>query len=176
MGMIRALYGLQSSVLWAHFFDHLGFRLVLTPPTNEQISRIGIETMVAETCYPMKVSHGHAKTLMGKTSYLFLPTLIDMATPEPSERGYYCPMVQSSSFMIRAALGIPGSTLLSPSLNLKSDPEMLALDLYKQLVGKLGWKRGRVKAAFQYALQRQEQFEKELHRRGREFPHDPPSG
>ncbi len=169
VGMIRALYGLQSSVLWAHFFDHLGFRLVLTPPTSEQISRIGIETMAAETCYPMKVSHGHAKTLMGKTSYLFLPTLIDMATPKPSERGYYCPMVQSSSFMIRSALGIPGSDLLSPTLNLKSDPEIIALDLYKQLVGKLGWKRGQVKAAFQYALQRQEQFEKELHRRGREF-------
>ena len=169
VGMIRALYGLQNSVLWAHFFDRLGFRLVLTPPTSEQISRTGIETTVAETCYPMKVSHGHAKTLMGKTNYLFLPTLIDMATPELSERGYYCPMVQSSSFMIRAALGLPGSTLLNPSLNLKFDPEMLALDLHKQLVGKLGWKRGLVKAAFQSALQKQEQFEKELHRRGREF-------
>ena len=33
VGMIRALYGLQTSVLWAHFFDQLGFRLVLTPPT-----------------------------------------------------------------------------------------------------------------------------------------------
>lgn len=169
VGMIRALYGLQNSVLWAHFFDRLGFRLVLTPPTSEQISRTGIETMVAETCYPMKVSHGHAKTLMGKTNYLFLPTLIDMATPDLSERGYYCPMVQSSSFMIQAALGLPGSTLLNPSLNLKFDPEMLALDLYKQLVGKIGCKRGRVKAAFQYALQKQEQFEKELHRRGKEF-------
>jgi predicted CoA-substrate-specific enzyme activase len=169
VGMIRALYGLQNSVLWAHFFDRLGFRLVLTPPTSEQISRTGIETMVAETCYPMKVSHGHAKTLMGKTNYLFLPTLIDMATPELSERGYYCPMVQSSSFMIQAALGLPGSTLLNPSLNLKFDPEMLALDLHKQLVGKLGWKREQVKAAFQHALQKQEQFEKELHRRGREF-------
>jgi predicted CoA-substrate-specific enzyme activase len=169
VGMIRALYGLQSTVLWAHFFDRLGFRLILSPPTSEQISRIGIETMLAQTCYPVKVSHGHAKTLMGKTSYLFLPTLIDMATPEPSERGYYCPMVQSSSFMIRTALGLPGSTLLSPTLHLKSDPEMVALDLYKQLVGKLGWKRGQVKAAFQYALERQEGFEKDLRRRGRAF-------
>jgi predicted nucleotide-binding protein (sugar kinase/HSP70/actin superfamily) len=141
---------------------------VLTPATNERISRIGIETMVAETCYPVKVAHGHAKELMGKTSYLFLPTLIDMATPEPSERGYYCPMVQSSSYMIRAALGIPESTLLSPALNLKSDPEMVALDIYKQLGAKVGWKRGQVKAAFQYALERQEQFERELHQRGRD--------
>ena len=168
VGMIRALYGLQSSVLWAHFFDHLGFRLVLTPPTNERISKMGIETMVAETCYPVKVAHGHAKELMGKTRYLFLPTLIDMPTPEHSERGYYCPMVQSSSYMIRAALGIPGSSLLSPALNLKSDPEMVALEIYKQLGAKVGWKRGQVKAAFQYALERQERFERELHQRGRD--------
>ena len=169
VGMIRALYGLQGSVLWAHFFDQLGLRLVLTPPTNEQISRIGIEAMVAETCYPVKVAHGHARELMGKTRYLFLPTLIDMPTPEPSERGFYCPMVQSSSYMIRAAMGIHGTTLLSPALNLKFDPEMLALDIYKQLKGKLGFKKGQVKTAFQYALLRQEQFVKELYLRGREI-------
>jgi len=116
----------------------------------------------------MKVSHGHAKTLMGKTNYLFCLRSSTWHARAFGE-GYYCPMVQSSSFMIRAALGLPGSTLLNPSLNLKFDPEMLALDLHKQLVGKLGWKRGLVKAAFQYALQKQEQFEKELHRRGREF-------
>ena len=63
--------------------------------------------MVAETCYPVKVSHGHARLLMGKTRFLFLPTLIDMPTPEPAERGYYCPMVQSNAYMVRAALGIP---------------------------------------------------------------------
>jgi len=31
VGMQRSLYGLHTSVLWAHFFDQLGFRLVLTP-------------------------------------------------------------------------------------------------------------------------------------------------
>jgi predicted CoA-substrate-specific enzyme activase len=39
VGMQRSLYTLQTGVLWAHFFDRLGFRLVLTPPTNSQISR-----------------------------------------------------------------------------------------------------------------------------------------
>jgi predicted nucleotide-binding protein (sugar kinase/HSP70/actin superfamily) len=142
---------------------------VLTPPTNERISRTGIEAMVAETCYPIKVAHGHAQALVGKTGHLFLPTLIDMATPEPAERGYYCPMVQSSAFMIRAALGIPPSKLLSPALNFKLDPEMVALDLYRQLGGKLGWKKRQVKTAFLLALERQEQFEQELRRLGEAF-------
>jgi predicted CoA-substrate-specific enzyme activase len=169
VGMIRALYGLQGGVLWAHFFDYLGYRLVLSPPTNECISRGGIEVMTAETCYPVKVAHGHARALLGQTRYLFLPTLIDMPVPNPTERGYYCPMIQSSSFMIRAALGLPPNTLLTPALNLKLDPEMLALDLYRQLGGRLGWKRGSVKKALWHALERQERFEQELHRLGAEF-------
>ena len=34
IGMQRALYGHQTAILWAHFFDRLGYRLVLTPPTS----------------------------------------------------------------------------------------------------------------------------------------------
>jgi predicted nucleotide-binding protein (sugar kinase/HSP70/actin superfamily) len=168
VGMMKALYGLQSSVLWAHFFDRLGFRLVLTPSTNEQISKSGIETIAAETCYPVKVSHGHARHLIGKTRFVFLPTLIDMATSDPSERGFYCPMVQSNSFMIRAALGIDPSTLLSPALRLKFDPDMLALELYDQVGKPLGLKKKSVREALRWGLDGQNRFMEELRRTGRE--------
>jgi len=166
VGMLKALYGLQSSVLWAHFFDRLGFRLVLTPSTDEQISKSGIETIVAETCYPVKVSHGHARQLIGKTRFLFLPTLIDMATSDPSERGFYCPMVQSNSFMIRAALGIDESTLLSPVIHLKFDLDMLALDLYEQVGKTLGLKKDRVREALRCGLDHQDRFLEELRQKG----------
>ncbi|MCU0578471.1 MAG: acyl-CoA dehydratase activase [Desulfobacterota bacterium] len=169
VGLIRALYGQQNSVLWAHFFDTLGYRLVLTPPTDERISRVGIEAMVAETCYPIKVAHGHAQALLGKTRHLFLPTLVDMATPQAAERGYYCPMVQSSSFMIRAALGIPADALWNPALNFKLDPELVALDLHRQLGRRLGRRRKQIRAAFLRALEKQEAFDQELRRRGEAY-------
>ena len=124
VGMQRALYGIHSSVLWAHFFDHLGFRLVLTPATTQQISKIGIESMVAETCYPVKVSFGHVRELAGKTRFLFIPTLIDMPVPHPSEMGYYCPMVQSNAYMVRSAFKLDRASVLSPSLHLKYDREL----------------------------------------------------
>jgi predicted nucleotide-binding protein (sugar kinase/HSP70/actin superfamily) len=56
IGMQRSLYTLQTGVLWAHFFDRLGFRLVLTPPTNSHIASTGIECMTAETCFPVRLS------------------------------------------------------------------------------------------------------------------------
>jgi predicted CoA-substrate-specific enzyme activase len=167
VGMIRALYGIQTSVLWAHFFDQLGYRLVLTPETNQSISKAGIETMVAETCYPVKVSHGHAKMLAGKTQYFFLPTLIDMATPESSEMGYYCPLVQSSSHMIQAALHLDRTFILNPTLHLKHDPDILARELFEQIRSRLEVTKKSVKEALRYALERQQHFLRDLHHRGR---------
>jgi len=178
VGMQRALYGIHSSVLWAHFFDHLGFRLVLTPATTQQISKIGIESMVAETCYPVKVSFGHVRELAGKTRFLFLPTLIDMPVPHPSEVGYYCPMIQSNAYMARSAFKLDRTSMLSPSLHLKYDPDLLATELFEQVREALGVTKAQVKKALHYSLERQHQYLRELQRKGRDIleslpPHEP---
>jgi predicted nucleotide-binding protein (sugar kinase/HSP70/actin superfamily) len=141
----------------------------MTPPTNPQISQEGIESMVAETCYPVKVSHGHVKELIGKTRYLFLPSLITMPTPTPGEKGFYCPMVQGNSYMVRMAHGIDPASVLSPVVHLKYDPDTLALELYEQLKPALGVGRREVKKAVHYALGVQDQFLRELPRKGREI-------
>ena len=169
VGMQRSLYGLHGAILWAHFFDHLGFRLVLTPPTSQRISMIGIETMVAETCYPVKVSHGHVKELLGKTKYLFLPSFIDMPTPEPSERGFNCPLVQSNAYMIRSALPVEESNLIDPVINLKQDPDTLAIQLSEQIRKKLKVTRKAINSALQYGLQKQRSFVKSVYSQGMEI-------
>jgi predicted CoA-substrate-specific enzyme activase len=167
VGMQRSLYTLQTAVLWAHFFDQLGFRLVLTPRTNSHISRLGIEAMTAETCYPVKVAHGHVKAIAGKTRYLFLPILLDMPTPRDNETGFYCPLVQSNYFMVQAALDLDKDSILRPVLHLKQDPERLALVLSKALTPKLGVGRARIRAALEYALDRDQRFIRELQEQGK---------
>jgi predicted CoA-substrate-specific enzyme activase len=169
IGMQRALYGHQLSIMWAHFFDRLGFRLVLSPATNAQISKAGIEAVMAETCYPVKVSHGHIKWLAGKTKLLFLPSIINMPTPDPSETGYYCPMVQSNSYMVRMALGLDQSSVLSPVIHLNYDPGLLALEISEQMAPKLGVSKAGIKEAFYYAMDRHNQFVAELYEKGKEI-------
>jgi len=172
VGMQRALYGLQTGVFWAHFFDQLGFRLVLSPPTNSKISKVGIEKMVAETCYPVKVSHGHIRELIGKTRYLFMPTMINMPTPEPSETGFYCPMIQSNSYMVRVALGIDQTSILSPIVHMKVEPDTLALEISEQIRKKLHVSKSEIKKAIYYALDMNNQFIMALWRRGQEILED----
>jgi len=172
VGMQRALYGHQLGIMWAHFFDRLGFRLVMSPPTNAHISGTGTEIIAAETCYPVKVSHGHIKELAGKTRYLFLPSIINMPTPEPSEAGYYCPMSQSNSYMVRMALELDPSSVLSPVIHLKYDPELLALEISGQIQSKLGASGAEIKKALYHALDRHNRFVTELYRRGQKILED----
>ena len=166
IGMQRSLYTLQTGVLWAHFFDQLGLRLVLTPPTNSRISGLGIEAMMAETCYPIKVSHGHVRELIGRTRFLFLPIVIDMPTVLQTEAGYYCPLVQSNPYMLRMALKLDESTTLKPIVHLKYDSKTLALSLAEQLAIPLKKKPSEIKAALGYALERQQAFLAELVQKG----------
>jgi predicted CoA-substrate-specific enzyme activase len=175
VGVQRALYGIHGAILWAHFFDALGCRIVLTPPTNQEISRLGIETVQAESCYPVKVSHGHVKVLANKTRYLFLPTLIDMPTPDAKEKGYYCPMVQANSYTVRAAIGLERSRILSPVIHLKYNPATLAIEIFEQIKGKLGSlkvTRRQVQQALFIGLAKQEAFARELYRTGETILND----
>jgi predicted CoA-substrate-specific enzyme activase len=169
VGMQRSLYTLQTGVLWAHFFDRLGFRLVLTPPTNSKISSSGIEAMTAETCYPVKVSHGHVIELMGKTKYLYLPSIINMATPVEYETGFYCPMVQANQYMLRVALDLNSENLLNPIIHLKYDASTLAVELSEQISAKLGRNRHQIREALVYALEREKAFANEMFQKGKEI-------
>jgi len=175
VGMQRALYTHHTAVLWAHFFDKLGFRLVLTPPTNPQLSQSGVETVVADTCYPVKVSHGHVKMINGKTRYLFLPNIINMSTPEASEAGFYCPMVQGNSYMVRMAVDIDSASVLNPVIHLKYDPDTLAVEIARQIQSRLGVSKKEIKQALYHGLEQNEQFQRKLQEKGREILDSQPS-
>jgi predicted CoA-substrate-specific enzyme activase len=166
VGMQRALYGQQTAILWAHFFDRLGYRLVLTPPTNSHISKKGVERAGDGVCYPVKVSYGHIAQLIGKTRFLFIPTLVKMATPKPSETGFYCPMVQSNSYMVRTAFSPDRASILNPVIDLKHDPATLAIELHRQMGGTLGASKKLIKHALDHALEKQRQFVADMHQQG----------
>jgi len=169
VGLQRALYGHHSSVFFAHFFDRAGLRLVLSPPTNPRISRAGIEATRAETCYPVKVSHGHVQALAGKTRFLFLPSIINMPTPEGHEAGFYCPLVQGNSYMVRMAMDLEPGSILQPVIHMKLDPESLTLELFEQLGPRLGIGKRVLKEAVRHGLGKQDAFVRELHSKGREI-------
>jgi predicted nucleotide-binding protein (sugar kinase/HSP70/actin superfamily) len=166
VGMQRALYGHQTGILWAHFFDYLGYRLVFTKSTNAHISKCGIEHAEDGVCFPVKVSHGHIRELAGKTRYLFIPSLLNMPTPNASETGRFCPMVMSNGYMVRMALNLNKSAILNPALHLKNSPEALAEEITRQMKSRLGHGKALFKEALYHALEKQRNFENDLRQNG----------
>ena len=86
VGIQQALTFYSLGVFWTHFFKHLGCSVLLTPPTDYRISRSGIEATNTETCYPVKVSHGHVKHLAEHADFLF-PAQHDQHEDATSRRG-----------------------------------------------------------------------------------------
>jgi predicted CoA-substrate-specific enzyme activase len=169
IGIPRALHLLQYSILWTHFWTKLGYRVVLSPKTDQQIAVAGIESMTSETCFPIKVFQGHVKALVGQTRYLFLPTIINMSTPQPEEAGFFCPLVQGSQYMASMALNVPRATLLSPIVYLKESVERIVLDLHRALGKPLGLSRRQIDRAYRESLEVQWSFHRDLLQQGRKF-------
>jgi predicted CoA-substrate-specific enzyme activase len=169
VGMQRALYTHQMALFWASFFDQIGLRLVLTPETNDRISKLGIESMTTETCYPVKVSHGHVIDLLGKTRYLFLPNIIDLPSDDEKKNNFYCPMVQGNQYMLKTALGLKDGEIINPTVHLNYHPDILSVELYEQIGKTFGLSLRKVEEALETASRRQRSFEHEMYRKGEEI-------
>jgi predicted nucleotide-binding protein (sugar kinase/HSP70/actin superfamily) len=168
IGVPLALHGVGWGVFWAHLLAGLGWRVVLSPPTDERISRAGIASMSAETCFPVKVFHGHVRWLLERAETIFLPNVITLPTPE-GERGLLCPYVEGAQFMVKAALGIEESRILRPTLFLAEGPVEAARDLRGTLPRSHRPSKARMAALVHEAWGKQEDFTRSLELRGEEL-------
>ncbi len=117
VGLPYALHFHELLPFWATFFAKLGFQVVLSDPTNKGIINEGLEAVTAETCFPIKVTHGHILDLLKKgVDYIFLPSIIDMPSKQGLKQSYNCPYVQAIPYIIRSAIDFSPypSKLLSP--------------------------------------------------------------
>ncbi len=167
IGVPLALHGIGWGVFWAHLLAGLGWRVVFSPATDERIARAGIASMSAETCFPVKVFHGHVRHLLERVETVFLPNVITLPTPE-GERGLLCPYVEGSQFMAKAALGIPESRILRPTLHLADGPSEAARDLRRTLPRSHRPSPRMMAALVREAWGLQEDFTRSLERRGEE--------
>ncbi|MBI3038409.1 hypothetical protein HYY75_05060, partial [bacterium] len=112
----------QLGVFWVHLFSEMGFNVLISPETNTSIVDQGIEVMTCESCFPVKISHGHVRYLKNKTDYLFLPLMIEMEA-KPDMKGYYCPYLEANTYMLQAALDLDQRKIIMPALYLNKGKE-----------------------------------------------------
>ncbi len=171
IGIPLALHSLEWGILWANIFAELGLNVLFSPPTNQAIAFSGVETVTAETCFPVKVFHGHVHHLLNSSAdFLFLPDPINVPTPDhDGERGVLCPMVESSQYMSKAALKIPDSRIIRPTLFLKEGVDSIAYNFYQSLPASLKIRESKMHEAAALGWDRQMKFREEMRRKGREI-------
>ena len=96
IGMPRVLNIHEDYPFWNAFFNKLGFRIVLSPPSSKKIYEEGMDTISSDTaCYPAKLVHGHIKWLVNKgVKRIFYPCIQYEVVEDPTAANHYnCPIV-----------------------------------------------------------------------------------
>ncbi len=84
IGLPRTMFFQELMPFFRAFFEDLGFTVVYSQKTNKSVINQGVEALAAEPCYPVKVAHGHLLDLLkAGVKRIFLPSIIDMANPNP---------------------------------------------------------------------------------------------
>ncbi|GBE34083.1 R-phenyllactate dehydratase activator [bacterium BMS3Bbin06] len=152
---------------WSTLLWELGFDVVLSPETNRGVVNLGVETVLAETCFPVKVAHGHVRFLLEEgIKRLFIPSFVNMS-PEngPYEKGHACPLTQSFPYQIRVAF--KEVDLLCPVVSLKDGDNAVYREL-KRCLGRLGVGSSELRKAMKKAGDAQNEFFRRIRQKGQE--------
>lgn len=122
VGIPRALMLHKLFPMANAFFKQLGFNVVLTGASDEETVRLAQASAQGETCYPVKLVHGHmAQLLDAGVDYVFMPsvhTIRHLKSTVP--HNYACTYLQSIPAIVAKELDYEGHgiTLLNPHMNL----------------------------------------------------------
>jgi predicted CoA-substrate-specific enzyme activase len=165
IGIPLALVNWQLMPFFASFFKSLGFKVVISNKTDSHTIARGIDHLVNQPCFPVKVAHGHAADLIDKNvDYLFVPSIVAMSAAfETNKNNKLCPYVTSLPYQLSAAFAqhMKNTKFISPVLRLDEDNRSLA----KQLASIEPLKdisRCRITNAVKAAGNAQSDFENEL--------------
>jgi predicted CoA-substrate-specific enzyme activase len=172
IGLPWALFYHELMPFWATFVGEIGAEPVLSGRSTKGVIRSGVESVLAETCFPVKVMHGHVKRLMDmKVDRVLLPSILNMTRAEgENERSCLCPYVQTIPYQIEAAFDFTQveATLSRPVVSFRWSPKKIAEALEPFAREVTGASPQQVRDAVEKALGAQEIFARRCHERGRE--------
>lgn len=112
IGIPRALLFYELFPLWAAFLQGLGYRVVVSSPTNKQIINDGLQRTPIDNCLACKVAYGHIEDLRNRgIRRVFFPSVVEFERKvKDLEHNYACPQVQCIPELLRQK----GLELISP--------------------------------------------------------------
>ena len=179
VGIPRALAFHQMLPFWRALLTRLGFEVLLSPATDAAIIASGVESVLSQTCFPVKVAHGHVRWLVDRgVDHVLIPSLLSLPRDHESQHyNHLCPYVQSLPYQIESALGLTASGVgvFSPVLDLE-DGYDACWPALRDWAAPQRIAEGDLADALEAAVEAQEEFDASCIERGREVLAAPPEG
>jgi predicted nucleotide-binding protein (sugar kinase/HSP70/actin superfamily) len=167
VGIPRALLVYDYAPLIIGFLNALDARVVLSSQTNNAIMEQAIELSYTDSCFPLKLLHGHA-AMLKDVDYMLYPCAIRLGSKDgAANQKYSCPLVQASPFIIRNVLGF-GERLLIPIIDFSRGDDDVIKNLADVAV-KMGFSGKEGKEAALAGIESQRRFEADQAVLGREL-------
>jgi len=172
IGIPLALINYQLLPLFAQFFKAMGFEVVTSGQTDKRIIRMGVESVSAQLCFPVKAAYGHiAELLEKKVDYIFLPSIVSMTASYPrNQTNQLCPYVQSLVYQAQAAFSnkLGNTKILTAPVHLGQGQKLLQKSFIA--IGKqLGISASAVRKAVKEGFSAQQKFEQAMQDKGKEI-------
>jgi predicted CoA-substrate-specific enzyme activase len=157
VGIPRALLVNDYAPLLIGFLNALNVSCVLTSKSTGEIIEKAIELSYTDSCFPLKLLHGHA-AMLHDVDYILYPSAIRLGAVDGQEnQKYSCPLVQASPYIIRQALNL-GEQLLIPTLDFSHGNASVIKNLTSTAM-KMGFSKSKGKEAATAGLKAQQNFE-----------------
>ncbi len=171
IGFPRAMYYYDRFPFWSTYLRAMGMEVVVSPRTNKEIIHLGLESIVAEPCFPIQVAHGHVAYLLEKEELdaIFIPNIVDGETDIQEINSYMCPWGQTLPFVVRRMPLLEGCEdyIAAPTVHFRREEAFVEKELWT-FAKRYGVKRRRHRRAVAAAYAAQRLFRGELERAGRE--------
>jgi len=171
VGIKRSTATLGEKGIWsAAFFRELGFYPVVSPRTNKEIAKIGIDNSRTDFCIARKIATGHAAILNQNTSidYLFNPSFIEERKKKPPDLKY-CIYTESEGYVLNDVLSLVKNKQINPVLHF-GDKNLLVHSIKKEF-SRIGFSFSakQIRDSVEYANKAEQDFKSEIYQEGDKF-------
>ena len=175
IGIPMCLSNYQFLPLWATFLRELGFEVALSGRSSKTVIEKGVELVLSQTCFPVKVAHGHVLELIKRDlDYIWLPSVVSMSADyKENKHNQLCPYVQTIPYQVRVAFKAKGVDLTGRKNHLV-DIHVRFQEGIKglrrtlgPLTGKFGVSKKQINEALEAGLLAQKTFEAACRNRGK---------
>ncbi|NQU16898.1 MAG: activase, partial [Candidatus Saganbacteria bacterium] len=158
IGISKAFLTNTLFPLFYHFFNELGFKIVL--PDN--IDPEGIKRVSASFCFPAEIAHGYVMDLIKKgADYIFIPHIVELHVENSIsyQKEYQCTcfLLQSEPYFIKSSFKEYQDKFLMPVLDFYRGWETQR-HVFARMVKRFGINKNLAEKAFDQALLKQKEF------------------